>query len=156
MKILLIDEDNERLRELKQAFGNEPQVGLLQVENAIYTEPPPGLDAVFITLPAAEQWSPDFKSRRAQVLSTSKVDRSRGFPPYVVTGVNLLSDDPQDAISQTRIVLEEALAAVREHNSGAETKIRSLGFWVMTLTNGVTTEELTKLLLEADLTEPRG
>ncbi len=154
MKILLIEEDNQRLRELQLELANQPLISFLRVQTAIYTEPPPGLDAVFMTLPAAERWNPDFKSRRAQILSTSRTDRDRGFPAFVVTGVNLLPSDPQDAVSQTRIVLEEALAAVREYNRKTETKIRSLGFWVMTLTNGITTAELSELLHEIDLREP--
>ena len=153
MKILLIDEDNQRLRELEMALVSQRLISTLRVQNAVYTEPPAGIDAIFMTLPAAERWSPDFKSRKAQVLSTSRADRDCGFPPFVITGVNLLPDDPQDAISQTRIILEEALAAVREHNRKTETKIRSLGFWVMILTNDVTTTELSKLLKEVVLTE---
>ena len=62
------------------------------------------------------------------MLSTSRADRDCGFPPFVITGVNLLPDDPQDAISQTRIILEEALAAVREHNRKTEQRSAHLAF----------------------------
>jgi hypothetical protein len=52
MKILLIEEDNQRLRELQLELANQPLISFLRVQTAIYTEPPPGLDAVFMTLPA--------------------------------------------------------------------------------------------------------
>ena len=111
--------------------------------------PPPGLDAVFMTLPAAERWRPDFKSRKAQVLTTSRDDQENGFPPFVVTGVNLTAEDPKDPVSQARIVLEAALDEVTDYNNRNDGRIASLGFWVTTFTrDGVTTSQLSELLHE--------
>jgi hypothetical protein len=154
MKILLIEDSNARLQELKDLLSDLPLIGFLKVDAAVYSEPPQGLDAVFMTLPAAERWSPDFKSRTAQILSTTQGDQEQGFPPFVVTGVNLTADDPTDAISQTRIILETALSKVRDYNAQNDHRIRTLGFWVTTLTNGVTTRQMSQLLHEVLLKVP--
>lgn len=146
MKVILIDEIGETLTDLRKGLRDIPTIEFAEVEQAVYMAPPPGLDAVFMTLPAAERWGPNFKSRKGQVLSTSLRDRERGFPPFIVTGVNLTPADPTDPLSQVRIILEEAFAAVTEHNHHKEDRITSLGFWVKTLTNGVTSGNLVELL----------
>ncbi len=80
-----------------------------------------------------------------QILATSPEERASGFPTYIITGVNLTAADPQDSVSQVRIVLEETLAAVRNFNDKSEYKIDTVGFWVMDLTRGVTLEQLSEL-----------
>ena len=35
-----------------------------------------------------------------QILTTSDKDHAEGFPPFIVTGVNLQPEDPKDALSQ--------------------------------------------------------
>src|ERR1700723_536774 len=116
MKISLIDANEERLEELKRALVDLPNVEMVAVPQAVYTRPPRGLSMIFMTLPAAERWKPHFKSREAQILTTSGEDQENGFPPLIVTGVNLRSDDPTDPVSQVRIVLESALLAAKGHN----------------------------------------
>lgn len=56
MKILLIDESNLRLNHLREALQELPAIGFMEVPVAVYMMPPSGLDAVFMTLPAAEKW----------------------------------------------------------------------------------------------------
>jgi hypothetical protein len=148
MKLILIAEVGEQLDELKDLLSNLPGIGFLVTPNALYTQPPPGLDAIFLPLPAAERWNPDFRSRRAQILLSSPIDIKKGFPPLVVTGVNLTSEDPKDVLSQTRILLQSALEEVHDYNLRNDGGIQNLGIWVMTLTNGVTTGELASLLRE--------
>lgn len=146
MKILLIEEQNARLKSLRSLLSDLHEIDFVVVPSAVYSEPPRGLDAVFMTLPAAERWNPNFKLRNAQVLPSSPGAIADGYPLYIVTGVNLLPEDPSDSVSQTRIVIEEALKATRAFNAQFNNRIKSLGFWVMTLTNGVTAEELSDLL----------
>ena len=111
MKILLIDANEERLRAIKESLRDLPQVGYVKVDKAVYVSPPLGLDMIFMTLPAAEEWNPDVTSRAAQILETSSRNREKGFPPFIVTGVNLATEDPKDSLSQVRIVLESVLEA---------------------------------------------
>ncbi len=148
MKILLIDESNLRLNHLREALQELPAIGFMEVPVAVYMMPPSGLDAVFMTLPAAEKWGPDFRSRKAQILRTSQGDQENGFPPLVVTGVNLTPNDPRDPFSQVRILLESALAEVREYNKRVDGRIENLGFWVVDLTRGITTDQLIELMRE--------
>jgi hypothetical protein len=131
---------------LRDALSDLPALGFVEVPISLYSEPPQGLDAVFLTLPAAERWKHNPLSRRAQILTVPQKDRNAGFPPFIITGVNLAPTDPTDPLSQVRIILEEAIAAIREHNQRNELRIDTLGFWIMTLTSGVTEEELVHLL----------
>ena len=108
-----------------------PVIEIVQVMQALYMNPPRGLDAIFMTLPAAERWSPDFRSRHPQI---------------IVTGVNLGPEDPKDPVSQVRIVLESVLKAVKSYNDQGSSGIKNLGFWTMDLTRGITTEQLSELL----------
>ena len=148
MQILLIDENKERLSELRQALQDLANVKIIEVERAVYTRPPRGLSMIFMTLPAAERWKPDFKSREAQILATSEEDQMKGFPPLIITGVNLRPEDPQDSVSQVRIVLESALRAAQQYGELNPGALENIGFWTIDLTRGVTTKQLSKLLHE--------
>jgi hypothetical protein len=148
MRILLIDSDKVRLAELRQALKDLPSVEFIEVEKAIYLEPPRGLDMIFMTLPAAEAWNPDFRSREMQILPTSLGDQEKGFPPLIVTGVNLRPEDPRDPLSQVKIVLKSALRRASAYSELHGGRVKALGFWVMDLTRGVTTTQLTDLLHE--------
>jgi hypothetical protein len=154
MKIRLIDANRERLAELREALKDLPAIELVEVREAIYLRPPPGLDMIFMTLPAAEGWGPNFRLREAQILTTSRQDQERGFPPFIITGVNLTAADPKDPVSQVRIVLESTLVAARIYNDQNGGRIKDLGFWVMDLTRGVTTTQLSELLHQILLTDP--
>lgn len=148
MKILLIEDKEERYLVLKEYLKDLPGIGILHVARALYIEPPTGLDAIFMTLPAAEKWGPDFKSREAQIVETMDSDRERGFPWWVVTGVNLSPEDPKDPVSQMRIMIRSALTQVAEYNLRNNGKIQRLGFWVMDLTRSVTMGQLSDVLHE--------
>ena len=154
MKILLIDENEERLAHLRQALKDLPDIEMVRVREAVYLRPPPGLDMLFMTLPAAERWKPDFRLRKAQVLKTSRQDQEGGFPPVIITGVNLTPEDPQDPASQVRIVLKSALLAAKIYNENNGAQVGNLGFWVMDLTRGITTQQLSRLLHEVLSIDP--
>jgi hypothetical protein len=59
-----------------------------------------------------------------------------------------MPDDPQDLFSQVRIVLETALAEVRDYNNRNNRRIKNLGFWVMTLADGIPLDQVIELLRE--------
>jgi hypothetical protein len=146
MRIRLIDSNKERLAELGRAVADLPAIELQRVQQAVYVRPPSGIDMIFMTLPAAERWNPDFKSRQAQIIATSADDQQKGFPPLIVTGVNLTAEDPKDPVSQARIVLESVLGAVQRYNDRNSGVVKVVGFWLMDLTRGVTTDQLSDLL----------
>ncbi|HVA01807.1 MAG TPA: hypothetical protein VMV34_09140 [Terriglobia bacterium] len=158
MKVQLIDANKERLNDLKHALSDLPQIGFIEVEKAAYIYPPRGLDMIFLTLVfAAEEWNADIKSRTAQILTTPPEKQEKGFPPLIVTGVNLTPEDPKDPLSQVRIVLESVFDAVRGFDRTAPGKVKYLGFWVMDLTRGVTVTQLSELLhrlLQNETTDP--
>jgi hypothetical protein len=147
VKIFLIDDNRQRLQELETLLHDRPAVATLWVEKAIYMRPPAGLDAVFLSLPAAEKWGPDFRSRQMQILTTREKDRLEGFPPFIITGVNLGPDDPKDPASQVRIVLTESASAVKEFNTKIRDGIKNVGFFVSTL-RGATIAQLNEILHE--------
>ena len=153
MRIRLIDSNQDRLTELSRALTDLPSIEFQCVRHAVYTRPPGGLDMIFMTLPAAERWNPDFRSREAQIIATSVEDRQKGFPALIVTGVNLTPEDPKDPVSQVRIVLKSVLSAVRGYNDRNSGVVEVLGFWLMDLTRGVTTNQLSDLLHEQLLPE---
>jgi hypothetical protein len=130
---------------LQEELRDLPIVEVIEVEKAVYMHPPRGLDMIFMTLPAAERWRPDFRSREAQILKTSLEDQKKGFPPLIVTGINLTDAASIDSVSQVRIVLETVIAAVIGYDKDCKA-IDCLGFWVMDLTRGVTMKQLSVLL----------
>lgn len=148
MKVWLISEDDQDLKDFRSLLRDVPAVGFMTVEDAFYMNPPQGLDAIFLTLPAAERWSPDFKSTQAQILKTSEQDQTRGWPPFIVTGVNLTPQDPRDPPSQLRLLLYRVLPAVRDFNNKHQHTIRNLGFWAMDLTRCASTTQAAEFLRE--------
>lgn len=148
MKLPIIGEDDEELNDLRSLVGNLSRVGFIEVEKAYYVQPPRGLDALFLTLPAAERWSPDFKSRKAQILNTSLEEQRDGYPPFIITGVNLAPDGPRDLASQLKLLLRKVLEASEESEQRAELKIENLGFWAMDLTRCATTRQVSEFLHE--------
>jgi len=146
MKIQLIDSNQERVTQLKQMLIDLHSLEVVGVQRAVYTLPPGGLDMMFFTLPAAERWHPDFRSHDAQILATTCDDQRKGFPPLIITGFNLAPEDPKDSLSQVCMILNRVLSAARSYNDQNSGVIKTLGFWVMDLTRGVTAEELSQLL----------
>jgi hypothetical protein len=56
LKILLIDSDNKNLLALSKAFEDRADVVCQKVKAVHYFSPPRGIDAMFLTLMAAERW----------------------------------------------------------------------------------------------------
>ncbi|HLY41539.1 MAG TPA: hypothetical protein VKR52_10005 [Terracidiphilus sp.] len=148
MKILLIGERNKELDELRLHFRDSSSVSFIEVDQARYVDPPPSLDGILLTLPAAEQWSPDFRLAQAQILRSSERDRQQGIPPFIVTGINLGPEDPKDLPSQLRIFISRALQAVKDHNQSSQQRINRLGIWIMDLTRCASVTQASEMLKE--------
>jgi hypothetical protein len=94
-----------------------------------------GLDAVFLSLPAAEKWGSRPLLHRAQILSSklSEGTPSAHMPPYVITGVAMAPDDPQDPVFELQLIVTAVLEAVRFFNIAHPDAIRAIGFWAENL-----------------------
>ena len=85
-KIVLIDSQQSTIDDLSTAFRVVEGVSFAKVDRALYSlPPPPGLDAIFLILPAAERWDAMPAPGRCLVLQTTSDDQHKGMPPYVVT-----------------------------------------------------------------------
>jgi hypothetical protein len=148
LTVVVITSDQNQLASLSDVLRDVQGVEIAKVDQTFYFHPPTGLDAVFLTLPAAEQWGSRPILGMAQVLRTRPEDQQSGMPPFVVTGVALRPTDPRGPLPETRMLLETALEAVRAFNSKGGEQINRLGFWAVNLLNGVTPAQLADMFSE--------
>jgi hypothetical protein len=142
LQIILIETNEITLRALERAFQDRPDVKCCKVDSVHYFAPPTGLDAIFLTLIAAERWGSRPLIGKAQVLRTSLADQSHGMPPYVVTGVAMSPHDARGPIPETTLLLKTAFEAIAAFNESSQSKIRVVGFWTVNLLNGLDAEQL--------------
>jgi len=148
-KIVLIDSQQSTIDDLSTAFRVVEGVSFAKVDRALYSlPPPPGLDAIFLILPAAERWGAMPAPGRCLVLQTTSDDQHKGMPPYVVTGVVMRPEDPRGPLPETRLLIISAIEAVREFNARSTEKINRLGFWANNLLRGVTPAQLAQIFCE--------
>ena len=148
-KIVLIDSQQSTIDDLSTAFRVVEGVSFAKVDRALYSlPPPPGLDAIFLILPAAERWGAMPAPGRCLVLQTTSDDQHKGMPPYVVTGVVMRPEDPRGPLPETRLLIISAIEAVREFNARSTEKINRLGFWANNLLIDVTPAQLAQIFCE--------
>jgi hypothetical protein len=98
----------------------------------------PDLDAIFLTLPAAEQWGARPLVHKAQILRTQPTQETSpaGMPPYVIAGVAMAPDDPHDPVFELQLIVTSALEAVQAFNATHPEAIKVIGFWAENLLLG--------------------
>lgn len=148
LKICFIDPNRKKLDHLKSLLSGLPGLEFKGIDTSVESGLPHGLDAVFLTLTAAERWKHDPLARVMQVLTVPAEQRGEGYPPFIITGRALMPHESRDALSQDRVILEETLTAARKHNELHQQQIRTIGFRLATLTSSVTLEELPPLVRE--------
>src|SRR5260370_38851260 len=85
------------------AFRVVEGVTFAKVDRALYSlPPPPGLDAIFLILPAAERWGAMPIPGQCQRLQTTSDDQHKGMPPYVVTAVAIRPEDARGPLPEPR------------------------------------------------------
>jgi hypothetical protein len=91
----------------------------------------PDLDAIFLTLPAAEQWGAYPLLHKAQILRAQLAQNTSpaGMPPYVIAGVAIAPDDPHDPVFELQLIMTSALEAVQAFNAQHPEAIEVIGFW---------------------------
>lgn len=149
LNVILIDSQQSTIDSLSDAFRGVNAISFAKVDRVLYSlPPPPGLDAIFLLLPAAERWGARPILGRCQVLQTTPDDQRKGMPHHVVTGVAMRPDDPRGPLPETKLLITTAAEAVREFNSRGQEKINSLGFWAIDLLKGVTPAQLAEIFLQ--------
>src|SRR6185437_4231115 len=98
--LVLCDANGDTVASLKTAFKDVPPVILKKVDENMYFLPPPGLDILFLPLPAAGRWGSKPLIHDSQVLPTNHADQAKGLPTYIVTGTCLAPDDPRGPIPE--------------------------------------------------------
>jgi hypothetical protein len=127
-KLIFSDSNENVIKQLRQAFEGCPELTALMLKP---DELPKldGLDALFLTLIAAERWGPRLIFYKSQVLKTRPEDRA--MPPYIVTGIAMNVDDPRtrDPSSELKLVITAVLDAVESYNSENGDPIKTVGLW---------------------------
>jgi hypothetical protein len=98
----------------------------------------PDLDAMFLTLPAAERWGARPLVHKAQILRTQRAQETSpaGIPPYVIAGVAMAQDDPHDPVFELQLIMTATLEAVQAFNATHPEAIKVIGFWAGNLLLG--------------------
>ncbi|MGH7746336.1 MAG: hypothetical protein ACREQ5_16500 [Candidatus Dormibacteria bacterium] len=86
------------------------------------------IDAIFLTIMAAERWGARPIVHEAQVFETTSADRDMGWPSFVIAGVAGKPDDPRDPQFELRMIILAVLRAVEKFNKTAGRPIRSIAF----------------------------
>lgn len=127
LQLLFSDSNEQRRKEIRRAFGTIPGLSVLSI---VPDQLPKleGLDALFLTIVAAERWGSRPIPYRAQVLKTHRTD---GMPPFVVTGIAMNPGDPRinNLAAQLHLVLTAVLDAVKSYNQENNFPIGRIGFW---------------------------
>ena len=148
LKIVIIDSDQDRLRELSYAFKELGAVEIAKVDQVLYLHPPSGLDAIFLPLPAAERWGSRPILGETQILRTTPEDQRGGMPAFVVTDVAVRPGDKRGQLPDTKRLIRTVLEAVRSFNAKSGENIHRVGFWAVNLVNGVTPTQLAQAFSE--------
>jgi hypothetical protein len=135
-KLIIVDDSYSNVMLIRQGLAGYTEITVLEL-------PPdklptlPNLDAMFLTLPAAERWGARPMLHQAQVLSSRLEDEEdmppAGIPPYIITGVAMAPDDPRDPIFELRLIITAVLDTVRSFNAENPKPINTIGFWAQNL-----------------------
>jgi hypothetical protein len=145
----IFDSSENTLKALSDTFEDCACVELVKTEKVLYLKPPPGLDALYLTLPATERWPVKPLVHKSQVVKTSESEQQQGLPPYIVTGTLLAEGDPRGPIPETSLLVAAVFQAIREFNAQNGNRIRVVGFWAVDILRMVNPSELRKILKEA-------
>jgi hypothetical protein len=127
-RLFFSDNNVDLVGKLQQVFDGCPETTALVLEpHELPTLE--GLDALYLTLIAAERWGPKLVFYESQVIKTRPEDE--GWPPYIVVGIAMKPDDPRagDPEAELKLVMKACLDAVKLYNQENSAPIRSVGFW---------------------------
>ena len=132
MKLIILGENIEVIEILQTIFANHPALSARQLEPSQIPRLQE-LDALYLTLPAAERWNPRLLFYESQVLETRPEDQE--CPPYIVTGIALKRSDPRagDPVAELKLTIKAVLHAIQSYNRGHQHPIKTIGFWTRDL-----------------------
>lgn len=132
VKLLIFDSSDEVVGKLQSAFRGRSELSARQLEPEEIPELQE-LDALYLSLVAAERWSPRLVFYESQVLKTRPEDK--GWPPQIVTGIAMKQDDPRagNPTSELKLVMKAVLDAIESYNQATQFSIKTVGFWTENL-----------------------
>lgn len=126
-RLTFSDPDAERVALLQEGFRGHAKLTALAVSSNELMRLQ-GVDAIFLTILAAERWGARPISHKAQVFRATSVDRDLGWPGYIVAGVAANVDDPRDPGFELRMIILAVLEAVTQYNEAWGDPIQNVGF----------------------------
>jgi hypothetical protein len=128
----MADENKEAIEKLQAAFADHPELCARQLEPSEIPKLQE-LDALYLTLPAAERWNPQLLFYESQVLKTRPEDKD--WPRHIVTGIAMDPNDPRasNREAELELVIKAVLNAVESYNKESSSPIKTVGFWTRDL-----------------------
>jgi hypothetical protein len=128
MKLIFSDNDSARVAALREAFAGRGDLHVVQVKRTEELRIMPELDALYLSVMGAERWGAYPVVHKAQVLKVTDKDRAEGWPPYVIAGVAMKSDDPRDPKFELGLIVSCAVEAAKQFNLEGSGWIDTIGF----------------------------
>jgi hypothetical protein len=125
-RLIFSDPDAERVEALRRGIGAHPDLQVIHLKSDQLRKLPE-LDAIFLTIMAAEAWGAVPFVHRAQVL-TNRENRLAGWPTHIVAGVAMDPGDPREPVFELKLIIRAVLEAIKEFNQKFEEPITSIGF----------------------------
>lgn len=126
-ELVIFDTDAESVDALRRDF-RLPFVTVIQ-GNGKQATAAAHLNALFLTWMQAEQLgiTPSLERHTAAVVLTPRATQEKGFPPYIVAGVNFASEDSRDPVIKLKITVEALWEAISAFNSANADAIERVG-----------------------------
>lgn len=125
-RLIFSDPDAERVERLRRGIGDHPDLRVIHLKSSELRKLPE-LDAIFLTIMAAEAWGAVPLIHKAQVL-TNRENRLAGWPDHIVAGVAMGPGDPREPVFELKLIIQAVLEAITEFNQESEQPITSVGF----------------------------
>lgn len=121
------DTDVTRVLEMQRAFQGIPFLHAVNSDsNKLGANV--HLDAMYLSVVAAERWGARPIVHEAQVLNTRHEDRENNWPAYILAGVAMRPGDSRDAKDELRMIIDAVTRAVLNFNATHDCPIKSVGF----------------------------
>ena len=127
-QLIIAVDDHENAMSMRKGLAGCAEIAILELPSeklpALAT-----LDAMFLPLPAAERWGARPLLHKAQILPTQLAASTPpfGMPPYVITGVAMAPDDPQNPRFELQLIMTAVLNAVESFNAAHPEAIQVIG-----------------------------
>lgn len=123
LQLLFSHPDERIVMKLRDGFGGHPQITARTLTSRQLAKLP-NLDALYLTIMAAERWGAYPIRHAAQVLATQS---EPGWPPFVIAGVAMANEDPRDPAFELHLIVQAVLKAARQFNSASPRQITTIG-----------------------------